>query len=255
MVDEYRTEEEQIEAIRRWWDENGRSTLITIVLAIAAVFGWNQWQSGQKVSHETASAQYQELLASIPQNGEQSEAQFTTTGHLADELQSNNARSTYAHFAALQMAKLYVERDDLAQAREQLQWVLDNRAPDPAISALARLRLARVIFAETGAQAALDSINNVETGPYRAAYAELRGDLFDELGELAKAEQAYSQARESLGAGPSSQANPLLELKYKSVVRRLEASSVATAEPETQNQDAAAEQLDADEAETSASET
>ena len=43
-MDTYRTEEEQVEAIRHWWDENGRSIIISIVLALAAGFGWQAWK-------------------------------------------------------------------------------------------------------------------------------------------------------------------------------------------------------------------
>ena len=34
-MEEYRTEEEQVEALRRWWNENGRSTIVAIIVALA----------------------------------------------------------------------------------------------------------------------------------------------------------------------------------------------------------------------------
>ncbi len=37
---ELRTEEEQIEAIKRWWKENGVSLLIGAAIAAAGVFAW-----------------------------------------------------------------------------------------------------------------------------------------------------------------------------------------------------------------------
>lgn len=223
MVDEYRTDDEQIEAIKNWWDENGRSTLIMIALAVAAVFGWNQWQSSKQQANESASMLYQQILDSMPQQGQQVEqtaAQKATVVHLATQLKTEHDGSTYAHFAALHMAKLEVENDDLPAAREQLQWVLDNDPSDPALTSLARLRLARVVFSEEGAEQALALIDNVETGPYRADYAELRGDMYEDLGQLDQAEQQYGLAKEASG-GVAGQTNPLLELKYQSVARRL----------------------------------
>ena len=44
---ELRTEEEQIEAIKRWWKKNGSSLLLGIALALAIVFGWQAWQNHQ----------------------------------------------------------------------------------------------------------------------------------------------------------------------------------------------------------------
>ena len=39
----YLEEEEQIEAIRNWWKENGRSVIAGAVLGLAAIFGWQGW--------------------------------------------------------------------------------------------------------------------------------------------------------------------------------------------------------------------
>lgn len=217
MVDEYRTDEEQIEAIKNWWQENGRSTVITVVLAIGGVFGWQQWQKSEQGAQESAAAQYQELLDAVGQT-EQTASLVATASHLAGELKENHSSSAYAHFAALHMAKLQVEDNSLSEARAQLQWILDNRAPDPAIASLARLRLARVVFAESGAQEALSVLDNVEAGVYQAAYAELRGDLYHDLGDLDNAEHQYAVAREGADSSTGNQ-NALLEMKYKSVVR------------------------------------
>ncbi len=229
MVDDYRTEEEQIEAIKNWWDENGQSTLLAVALALAGVFGWQYWQSSQTEAREGASAQYESLLASIPQEGEQTASQFATTQHLAEELKTNYSSLNYAYFAAFQLAKLYVERDELSAAREQLQWVVDQKPSEPAIAALARLRLARVVYAEEGAEQALSLIDNVESGPYTAEYAELRGDLYADLGQLEQAEQNYSLAIDSAAAAQQ-QPDRLLQLKHKGVQRRL-AMGAAAPEP------------------------
>ena len=34
-----RTEEEQVEALKRWWQENGKTLLLTLAVALALVFG------------------------------------------------------------------------------------------------------------------------------------------------------------------------------------------------------------------------
>ena len=55
-MEQYRTEEEQVEALRRWWNENGKSTVAVIVIALAAGLGWQAWQreSGNQRRHRRA---------------------------------------------------------------------------------------------------------------------------------------------------------------------------------------------------------
>ena len=47
MSDSYRTEEEQVEALKAWWRENGKSTVVAIAMAVMGVFGWQGWQKQQ----------------------------------------------------------------------------------------------------------------------------------------------------------------------------------------------------------------
>ena len=47
---ELRSEEEQLEVVKRWWKENGTSLIAGAVLAAAGVFGWNAWQTTKRVS-------------------------------------------------------------------------------------------------------------------------------------------------------------------------------------------------------------
>ena len=59
---ELRSEEEQLEVVKRWWKENGTSLIAGAVLAAAGVFGWNAWQNYQEGKSEAASARYQQLI-------------------------------------------------------------------------------------------------------------------------------------------------------------------------------------------------
>ena len=48
------TEEEQIEALKRWWDDNGKQTILAIVLTVGGYFGWQAWT--QHVDEQAAAA-------------------------------------------------------------------------------------------------------------------------------------------------------------------------------------------------------
>jgi len=40
VVDEFSTEDEQVEAIKKWWKENGTSLIVGVVLGLSVLFGW-----------------------------------------------------------------------------------------------------------------------------------------------------------------------------------------------------------------------
>ena len=42
---EYETEEQQVEALKEWWAENGRAIIAGVVLGGVVIGGWGWWQS------------------------------------------------------------------------------------------------------------------------------------------------------------------------------------------------------------------
>ena len=56
------TEEEQIEALKRWWDENGKQVVLAIVLTVGGYFGWQAWTDYVDDQTAAASLVYQEML-------------------------------------------------------------------------------------------------------------------------------------------------------------------------------------------------
>ncbi len=99
---ELRTEEEQIEAIKSWWKENGRSTVFGVVAAIAIVLGWRGWQDYETNTSELASAEYQNLLATVavPAGQELTEEKRKTAEHLAAQLKANYDNLMYSEYAS-----------------------------------------------------------------------------------------------------------------------------------------------------------
>ena len=154
-MDTYRTEEEQVEAIRRWWDENGRSILVAIVLALAAGFGWQAWKDHNKTQAENASHVYQTMLQSLSDSASD-ERDFLEVIDLAEQLKSDYADTSYAQFASLHLAKLAAKNNDLAEAKQQLLWVLSKATANSDIAEVAQLRLARILAAAGETEQALD---------------------------------------------------------------------------------------------------
>ena len=63
-MDMYTTEEQQLDAIRKWWKANGNSVLTGIVLAISIVLGWQLWKQNKQASGEAGAALYTQMIES-----------------------------------------------------------------------------------------------------------------------------------------------------------------------------------------------
>lgn len=213
-MESYRTEEEQVEALRRWWQEYGRTTLIVVALAVAGVFGYRAWDEQQRGQRERAAALYQNLLSAEEQWRSDGDAQqLRTARHLAETLRSEHAGTAYARLAALYQARLALLEDNPASAEEPLRWALEA-GPEDALGQLARLRLAQLYYAEEDEQRALDTLEQGQPGPYAPGYAVLRGDILYARGDMTGARQAWQRARE---LGGETARDPVLELKLEHV--------------------------------------
>ncbi len=215
-MDTYRTEEEQVEAISRWWDENGRSTVVAIVLALAAGFGWQGWKDYDNARIENASHVYQAMLESL--NGAAvEEKEFAETKALAGQLRNEYTGTSYAQFAALHLAKLAVKNNDLKEAKAQLQWVLSKAPAKSDIADVAQLRLARVLASSGDIDQALDILAKGMNGAYAASYAVVQGDIYMQLERPDDAINAYEKAKMALAQSAADGRIPTLDQKLQSL--------------------------------------
>jgi len=213
-LEDYRTEEEQVEAIKRWWDENGTSTIIAIVVAVAVSFGWRYWQDEQQAQKEAGSVVYQQLLDLMNQS-ELSVEQQATAKTLAGQLQSDYSGSGYAVLAGLANARVAMDNSDFDAAAAQLT-ALKAEKLSPELAALVSLRLAKVQFSKQDYAAALQSLSG-DMQKFTAQAAELRGDILAAQGNNADALVAYQDAQ-SMGSDDGMlRASPLLRIKIESL--------------------------------------
>lgn len=212
-MEQYRTEEEQVEALRGWWNENGRSTLAAIVIALAAGFGWQSWQGYDQGRQEAASDTYQAMLQAMAA-AETSPEQKQSGIQLAEQIKEEYGGSSYAQFAALHLARLAVDDGDLAQAQAQLRWVLGKADKSGDTAQVAQLRLARVLASQGDSDQALAILTQAAQGPYQASYAIARGDILLALGRDGEARAAYEEALMRVASGDQAQVS-LQTLEYK----------------------------------------
>ncbi|MFK8077663.1 MAG: YfgM family protein [Granulosicoccus sp.] len=187
---EYETEEQQVEALKAWWAENGRAVITGVVLGAAVIGGWTFWQSREEAAAIAASDSFSRTMTAI------NSSDHATAASLADELQSDqpdNLYSSYANFAA---ARADVENNDLESAAKRLKWVVDN-APQADVKMIAQVRLARVQGALGDAAAGLSSLPSSFPESFTGMVEEARGDLLVMQGDTDAARTAYEAAQES----------------------------------------------------------
>ncbi len=208
------SDEEQLEQLKNWWDENGTSLVLTVVVALGGVFGFRAWEANVQQTGEAASAVYEDLVSAAANLEADEQAMQATAQTLSETLRSDYSGSTYAVFGALHMARLAVDSGDLAKARSELEWALDN-AGEPRLETMIRIRLARVLVATGDATAAMALLINYEPPAGQlVSFEETRGDIYHALGDLSNARDAYQKALDAMADGET---RPILELKLADI--------------------------------------
>lgn len=187
-MDVYRTEEEQVEALRKWWAENAKSIIFGVLLGLGTIFGWRQWRDYHTHQAEEASQRYQEMIIALRDQNKSAKAV-----EVANSIIDDYGSTTYALFAKLALAKLAVDQDDYDSAATHLRWSLQNSEQE-SLTHLIRLRLARVLAAQEKYSEAIELLNQGETGQFGATYDELRGDILKLQGDSIAARSAYQEA-------------------------------------------------------------
>lgn len=186
-MSELLTEEEQVERLKQWWKENGRSIIAGVVIGLGIFGSWQGWRTYQIRQAEQGAAAYETFV--MQARGEQPDA----TLKAEQTLRNAYAGTAYSDLAAFETARQLVNGAHLDQATDHLKQLMENGS-NVAIRELARVRLARVLMA----QGALDDAGALLQASVPSAYAGevamLRGDLARLKGDAAAARSAYEEA-------------------------------------------------------------
>jgi predicted negative regulator of RcsB-dependent stress response len=204
MVHVYANEQEQLEHLKKMWQEYGLAIILGVVIAIVAGFGWRYLQHRHEHTLEHASMRYEQLLTNVVNgNTEAVENQAT-------RLITRYPRTPYAEFAALQLARQDVYEGKLSDAEDKLQWVMQN-GETKTLREVARIRAARVLIAQNQPDKALKLLNDISDTAYSAAAYEVKGDALLATGKPDQARVAYQNA---MKAFPGFEViRPILQMK------------------------------------------
>lgn len=203
----YQTEEQQLEAIKRWWKDNGASVIAGVAIGAALIVGYGLWKDHQRSLGEQAAGQYQQVIKAM-------EAKQTESAEkLNERLVMNYDSTVYGGFARLAQAKLKADGGDLAAARRMLEGLLAASAEEK-FKHVARLRLGQVLLDSNEAPAALSLVEQAQAkgfGAFERDYELLKGDIYSALNRRDEAKTAY-QTAQRLGASSASLEMKLEEL-------------------------------------------
>jgi predicted negative regulator of RcsB-dependent stress response len=204
MAEDYLTDDEQLEHVKRLSAEYGPWVLGGVLLATALVFGFRYYEGYKNARALKAASQFSAMTAALERND------HGAARRIADGLIKDFANSPYADQAELAIARIYVDEGQLAGAVPALTQVM-NGSKDSDLQQIARLRLARVLIDQGKPDEAIKTLAQSPAAAFAALYHEVRGDAYYSKKDLSTAAAEYQAA---LGASDARDpGSALLELK------------------------------------------
>ena len=182
-------EEQEINQLKDWWKENGKTIIVAFILGVGGMFGWRYWQAHQAEQIAQASAQYDALIYSAQQDEQAKKANI-------EQFVQANSKTAYAVFALLDEAKKATEKQDFVAAEVNLNQAL-TQSQDEVLTSIVALRLSAVQFQLGQLDNALTTLNQVKGESFNARKAILTGDIQIVKGDKVAAKNSFEQAQQS----------------------------------------------------------
>lgn len=203
-MSEYLNDDDRVRALSTWWESNGTTLVVGLVLMIAAVIGWRWYNDHTQAREEAASATYQQYVEAR-QRGAKSVELDAPLATLDSEFQHTGYRIFTLFYRAFDAATA----EDYPKATQYLETAVKDAADD-RLRDIARLRLARLQLQSGNADAALATLATVGGAGFRSYVAELKGDILMGQHKPDEAREAYLAAK---AAADPDAAQPVLEMK------------------------------------------
>lgn len=206
----------------------GSYILTAILVALAAYFGWTYWQDKHARVDTVAADQYADiqllndqvtLAAQNPDLEAEAQTQLAASreqlSNNIDSLVTTHGDSIYAWQALMIKGRQQVDNDDFVGATASYKKAQAIDLGDAGLSAITRLRYARVLLAAGNVDAALSEANNDMPSSFEASQQELLGDIYVTKNDKKSAIQAYNNAWKLLSTRQETRA--VLALKMESL--------------------------------------
>ena len=184
-------EQEQLDQLKAFWKQYGNlisSALIVVFGTIAAYNGYQYWQRSKAAQ---ASTMYDEVERAA-QSGD-----VAKLDRAFSDMKDKFGNTSYAQQAGLLAAKQFQDKGNADSAKAALTWVAGN-ATDDSYKAIARLRLAAVLFETKAYDEALKQVDGSFPKEFTGLVADRRGDILSAQGKKIEARAEYEKAYKTL---------------------------------------------------------
>lgn len=202
-------EQEQLNALKAWWNDNSKQMLGALLIVVVAMGGWRGWEYYQSRQASEAAILYAEFFKQLESNDAK------RVNDAAAAVMDKYAATAYAARAALLAAQVNEHGKEVARAKTQLQWVIDH-AGEASLKDVARLRLASLLLDEKNYADALKLLEAEHPASFDGLYADLKGDVLSAQGKADEAKTAYQLAFDKTDA--KSMYRNLIQMKLDALV-------------------------------------
>jgi len=209
-VDLNLVEDDEQEKARKWWQENRAPIISGVVLGLSIIVGYNWWGDYKTGRAEASSVLYQEML----KNDVVGSRNIISASNAGQQIIDKYDDTPYSGKAALILARIAYDNRDFEEAREKLNWAIDNSKQFETVHA-ARLRLATILMVEKKLNEALELLSIEHMEGFESHYYEMRGDIYLGLEQPDKARDAYRASID--GLAPGSLYEPVLKMKLDAI--------------------------------------
>lgn len=182
----YQTEEQQVDAIKSYWKENGNAIITGLVIGFSGFIGYNYYKDAQLEQELITS----ELYQSITESAGKDQQAYTLAG---EKFINDNGDSSYASLTALALAKESATHKDWAQVEKYLILAIE-KSTDEGIKGIATIRLARVQIQLEQIEKALATLATPLPVSFKASVEETKGDAYLKQDKKDLARNAYQAA-------------------------------------------------------------
>jgi len=206
-VEVYQTEEQQVDAIRSYWKENGNYIIAGLAIGLAGYVGFNLYKDSKLAEEVARSDAYQMVVEKI-------DTELVGFQVAGDDFIVENAKTSYASLTALALAKETASHKDWTKTASYLTVAIEN-SPNEGVKAIATLRLARVQIQLAEFDNALATLAAKLPASFNASVEEVKGDAYLKQGKTEQAITAYQLAIAADGLATS----PVLQMKLDNLAQ------------------------------------
>ncbi len=214
-------EQEQLDQIKAFWQQYGTIISIVLILVFGSIAAYNGYQWWQRDKGAQAGAMYDEVERAAKEGDP---AKITRA---FSDMKERFGGTTFAAQAGLLSAKALYEKGQADQAKAPLEWVAAN-AVDEGYKAIAKLRLASILFENKEYDAALKLTEGLPP-EFEALGADRRGDILLAQGKRDEAKAAFQIAYK--GLDERNEYRRLIEVKLNALGLEVQAKKTDVAAP------------------------